>query len=145
MQEALCEAAIAASLGEIPVGSVVVHKGEIIARTHNSNRTMHDPTLHAEMEAIRAATRVLSNERLCGCSLYVTKEPCAMCAGAIIHSRIERVFIGTRDTKYGACGTVFKILGNTSFNHIPTIEFGLLEKEAAEMLSSFFTSLRNRE
>jgi tRNA(adenine34) deaminase len=144
MNEALREAALAASEGEIPVGAVIVRNEEIIARAHNTNRTMRDPTLHAEMEVIRAATRALANERLSGCVLYVTKEPCAMCAGAIIHSRIGKVYIGARDVKYGACGTVFDILGNTSFNHVPVIEFGLLEKEASEMLSSFFNDLRNR-
>jgi tRNA(adenine34) deaminase len=142
MHEALREAEIAASIGEIPVGAVIICNGAIIARGHNTNRTENNPTRHAEIIAIESACQSLSNERLDGCTLFVTKEPCAMCAGAIIHSRIREVVIGTRDDKYGACGTVFDILGNTGFNHVPVIRFGLLGEEAVIMLKSFFAALR---
>jgi tRNA(adenine34) deaminase len=143
MREALKEAAIAGSVGEIPIGAVIVRDGSIIARAHNENRAAHNPVYHAETLAIMRATEFLGNERLGGCSLYVTKEPCAMCAGAIIHSRIDEIFIAAKDIKYGACGTVFPILGNDKFNHVPMIQFGLLEEEAEKMLKDFFAGLRN--
>ncbi|HNX60053.1 MAG TPA: nucleoside deaminase [Spirochaetota bacterium] len=143
MREALVEAATAGAAGEIPIGAVIVRDGEIIARAHNTNRGKKNPVCHAETLAIMEACRVTDNERLGGCSLYVTKEPCAMCAGAIIHSRIEKVFIAAKDIKYGACGTVFPILGNSGFNHVPEIQFGLLEEEAEKMLKDFFAELRN--
>lgn len=142
MRIALDEAKAAAKAGEIPVGAVIVHNGEVIARAHNTNRTSHDPTRHAELEAIRLASSVLKNERLLGCDLFVTKEPCAMCAGSIVHARIRRVIIGARDTKYGACGTVFTVCGNEKLNHVPEIIFGVLENECASLLRDFFENLR---
>lgn len=144
MRLALDEARAAADAGEIPVGAVIVLDGKIIARARNSNRASQDPTRHAEMDAIRAATASLGNERLTGCALYVTKEPCAMCAGAIVHARIARVIIGAADAKYGACGTVLSVCGNPSLNHVPEIVFGVLGGEAKELLSEFFAKLRNR-
>lgn len=144
MRSALDEAKAAAEAGEIPVGAVIVHNGTIIARARNANRASHDPTRHAELEAIRIAASALSNERLLECELFVTKEPCAMCAGAIVHARIRRVIIGARDTKYGACGSVLSVCGNEKLNHVPEIIFGVLEKESSLLLREFFESLRRR-
>jgi len=144
MNAALEEARAAGAAGEIPVGAVIVLEGKIIARGRNSNRAAQDPTRHAEMEAIRAATKALGNERLTGCELFVTKEPCAMCAGAIVHARVARVIIGAADAKYGACGTVLSVCGNAALNHVPEITFGVLGDEAAGLLSEFFAKLRNR-
>jgi tRNA(adenine34) deaminase len=96
------------------------------------------------MEAIRAASRVLGNERLTRCELFVTKEPCAMCAGAIVHARIARLIIGARDAKYGACGTVLSVCGNSILNHVPEIVFGVLEEESADLLHKFFEHLRKK-
>jgi tRNA(adenine34) deaminase len=144
MAEAVAEAKNAAEAGEIPVGAVIVRDGDIISRGRNSNRTDNMATRHAEIAAIESASRALGNERLLGCSLYVTKEPCAMCAGAIIHSRIEHVYIGAPDIKYGAAGTVFDILGNAKFNHIPQITFGVMEKECVKLLKEFFAQLRKK-
>lgn len=142
MNEALLLAKDAASDDEIPVGAVIVHDGEIISRGRNENRGKSDPTLHAEIIAIRNAAEHLRNERLTGCELYVTKEPCAMCAGAIIHSRIKRVVIGAEDVRYGACGTVFDICGNIAMNHIPEIKFGVLMDESSALLKDFFRKKR---
>ena len=127
---------------EIPVGAVIVKDNEIIASASNENREKKDATMHAEIIAIKNASRCLSNERLLGCDIYVTKEPCAMCAGAIIHSRIRRVIIGAEDIKYGACGTVFNICGNSAMNHIPEIKFGVLRDMASLMLKEFFQEKR---
>jgi len=144
MRLAIEEARAAGAAGEIPVGAVVVLDGKIVARGRNANRVGNDPTRHAEMEAIRTASAFLENERLTGCALYVTKEPCAMCAGAIVHARIARVIIGAADAKYGACGTVLSVCGNPSLNHVPEIVFGVLGDEAAALLSEFFVKLRSR-
>ena len=122
MEEALLLASVAADNDEIPVGAVIVDNGVIIGRGFNRNRAGNDPTLHAEIIAIREAADFLGNERLTGCDIYITKEPCAMCAGAIIHSRLRRVIIGADDIKYGACGTVFDICGSSLMNHIPEIK-----------------------
>jgi uncharacterized protein len=128
----------AAERGEIPVGSVVVKDGAVIAAARNDNREANNPVRHAEINAIEKACAAVRNERLTGCDLYVTKEPCAMCAGAIVHARIRRLVIGARDSRYGACGTVLSVCGNASLNHAPMIEFGLLEDEAAALLKEFF-------
>lgn len=142
MRAALDEARLAGDAGEVPVGAVVVLDGRIIARGRNENRAANNPTRHAEMIAIERAAAVLGNERLTGCSLFVSKEPCAMCAGAIVHARIERLVIGARDVKYGACGTALDVCGNERLNHRPIIEFGLREDEAAAMLRAFFQARR---
>lgn len=144
MQQALKEAKEAEKIDEIPIGAVIVFKNEIIAAGYNQNRTQNNPTRHAEIIAIEKAASVLKNERLLECDLYVTKEPCAMCAGAIIHSRIKRVFIGSEDIKYGACGTVFNICGNADFNHVPEIYFGILEVETSIIIKEFFKKLRKK-
>ena len=145
MRLALREAELAGVKGEIPCGALIVRDGAIIASGRNDNRERRNPVRHAEIIAIEAACGALENERLGGCELYVTKEPCAMCAGAIIHSRIERVYIGAKDEKYGACGTRFDVLGNTGFNHTPEIVFGVLGEECTALLKKFFAELRMRK
>lgn len=145
MTEALKEAEKAFSLGEVPVGAVIVKDGQIIARGHNLTETTADPTAHAEIIAIRKAAEVLGGWRLIGCSLYVTVEPCAMCAGAMIWSRIENLYIGAMDPKAGACGSVFNIPVEEKLNHKIHVETGLLEEECAQMMKTFFSRLRNRK
>jgi len=142
MGKALDLAALAAAEDEIPVGAVIVDKGVIIGEGFNRNRAGNDPTLHAEIIAIREAAAFLGNERLTGCDIYVTKEPCAMCAGAIIHSRLKKVIIGADDIKYGACGTVFDICGSRLMNHIPEIEKGILQDQCSRILKDFFLKKR---
>ncbi len=142
MRIALEEAKIAFEKGEIPVGAVIVKNDEVIARAHNLNRSMNNPVKHAEMICIEKASGILGNERLTDCELYVTKEPCAMCSGAIVHARIKRVVIGAEDSKYGACGTVLNICGNKKLNHVPEIEFGIMGQEASLLLKEFFKDLR---
>jgi len=142
MLEALKEAQKARDLGEVPIGAVVVKNGEIIGRGHNLTETSKDPTAHAEMQAIRQAAATLGGWRLIGCQMYVTAEPCAMCAGAIVWSRIETVYIGTMDPKAGACGSVFNIVQEEKLNHRVNIETGLLQEECRKILKDFFRALR---
>jgi tRNA(adenine34) deaminase len=142
---ALLEAEQAGSRGEIPCGAVIVRDREVIASACNDNREKQNPIRHAEIIAIEKACDALGNERLGGCTLYVTKEPCAMCAGAIIHSRIEKVYIGARDEKYGACGSRFDILGNAGFNHTPEIIFGICGDECTQLIKTFFSQLREKK
>lgn len=142
MLEALKEAQKARDLGEVPIGSVVVKDGEIIGRGHNLTETTKDPTAHAEMQAIRQAAAHLGGWRLIGCQMYVTAEPCAMCAGAMVWSRIETVYIGTMDPKAGACGSVFNIVQEEKLNHRVNIETGLLQEECSQILKDFFKALR---
>ncbi len=142
MRLALDEARKAAERGEVPVGAVIVDGGTVIVRACNRNRSLNDPVQHAEIIAIREAALLRANERLTGCDIYVTKEPCAMCAGAIVHARIQRVYIGTEDEKYGACGTVLSVCGNPRLNHIPEVRFGILREECARLLTDFFKKLR---
>jgi tRNA(adenine34) deaminase len=142
MHAALDEARSAALIGEIPVGAVITLDGQEIARAHNENRSSENPVRHAEITAIERAAAALGNERLTGCTMYVTKEPCAMCAGAIVHARIGRLVIAAEDVKYGACGTALSVCGNRTLNHVPEIEFGILREESAALLSDFFRRLR---
>ncbi|MCU0847638.1 MAG: nucleoside deaminase [Spirochaetes bacterium] len=142
MRIAIEEAVRGSAAGEVPVGAVIVFEGSVVSSAHNENRSMKDPTCHAEMTAIRKAAAVLGNERLVGCDMYVTKEPCAMCAGAIVHARIKRLFIGATDEKYGACGTVINVCGNRVLNHVPEIIFGVLSGVAGELLKDFFRDKR---
>lgn len=144
MQAALEEAAAAAAEGEIPVGAVIVREDKIISRGRNRNRSRQNAVLHAEIIAIQEASKITGNERLTGCDLYVTKEPCAMCAGAIVHARIRKVYIGTADSKYGACGTALTVCGNPLLNHVPEIDFGLCGDQSRELLRSFFDALREK-
>lgn len=145
MKEALAEAKKAAAAGEVPVGAVIVKDGEIIGRGHNETETAKDPTAHAEMIAIRQAAKNLGGWRLTGCTMYVTTEPCSMCAGAIVWSRISMLFIGTMDPKSGACGSVFNIPQESRLNHFVEIETGLMQEECSSLMKSFFKELRKRK
>ena len=145
MNEALEEARKAAAAGEVPIGAVIVKDGEIIGRGHNRVETLKDPTEHAEMAAIRMAASHLGGWRLIGCDMYVTAEPCSMCAGAIVWSRIEKLYIGTPDPKAGACGSVFNKPQNPRLNHFTEIEIGLMQEECSGILKDFFKNLRNKK
>ena len=142
MIEALKEAKKAYKKLEIPVGAVIVKDGEIIARAHNQKETKLDTTKHAEMVAIQKASKKLGQWRLLDCEMYVTLEPCTMCAGAIINSRIKKIYIGTSDEKTGAVGSVFNLFDDYTFNHKVEYEKGILQKECEELLKKFFKELR---
>lgn len=144
MKEALIEARKAFELGEVPIGAVIVKDGQVIARGHNLTETAKDPTAHAEMIAIRQAAEVLGGWRLPGCSMYVTVEPCSMCAGAMVWSRIENLYIGAMDPKAGACGSVFNIAEEDRLNHRIHVERGILENECSNIMKEFFRQLRKR-
>lgn len=128
--------------GEVPVGAVVVHQGEIIARGNNRVLRDSDPTAHAEVVAMRAAGAMLGNYRLEGCTLYATLEPCAMCAGAILHARIERLVYAAGDPKAGACGSVLSVMNHPQLNHKVEVVSGLLAEECGAMLTDFFRRRR---
>jgi len=145
MQEALKEANAAAAEGEVPIGAVIVRGGEIIARAHNRTEQAKDPTAHAEILAIREAAARLGGWRLPGCSMYVTVEPCSMCAGAIVWSRIERLYIGAMDPKAGACGSLYNIPCDSRLNHNVEIETGLMGEECSRLMKDFFRKLRTEE
>lgn len=132
-------------LGEVPVGAVVVREGIIVGRGFNSPIGESDPTAHAEIAALRDAARNLENYRLPGCELFVTLEPCAMCAGAILHSRIARVVYGARDPKTGVHGSVVDLFAVERLNHHTRVEGGVLADECSQLLSSFFASRRTRK
>jgi tRNA(adenine34) deaminase len=142
MREAIAEAGAAERDGEVPVGAVVVFAGEIIARGNNRVLRDSDPTAHAEIVAMRAAGKVLSNYRLERCSLYVTLEPCAMCAGAIIHARIARLVYAAGDPKAGACGSVLGVMNHPQLNHKVEVVPGVLAEECGAMLTNFFRARR---
>jgi tRNA(adenine34) deaminase len=142
MQAALEQAKMAAALGEVPVGAVVVKDGEIIGRGSNAPISQHDPSAHAEIQAIRDAAGKLGNYRLVGCSLYVTLEPCAMCAGAIQHARIANLVFGANDPKTGACGSVINLMTESKLNHHTEVTSGVLAQECGGLLSAFFASRR---
>lgn len=142
MQAALAEAQLAANAGEVPIGAVIIHEGKIIARGQNRVLRDVDPTAHAEIVALRAAAGALGNYRLSGCTLYVTLEPCAMCAGAMIHARIDRLVFAAADPKAGACGSVLAVLNHPQLNHQMQVEQGIVAEESAELLRSFFRELR---
>jgi tRNA(adenine34) deaminase len=142
MRVALDEARTAAERGEVPIGAVLVHDGEIIARAHNRTLTDNDPTAHAEMVAIRAAAQTIGNHRLNGTSLYVTVEPCAMCAGALIQARVARLIYGCAEQKGGAVRTCFQILAHPAVNHRVEVISGLLAEECAAVLQEFFAQRR---
>ncbi len=128
--------------GEVPVGAVVVRDGVVVGRGGNAPVTAHDPTAHAEIAALRDAARTLANYRLPGCELFVTLEPCAMCAGAIFHARIARVVFGAHDPKSGACGSVVDLFGETRLNHHAVVRGGVRAVECAALLSAFFAARR---
>ena len=142
MRAALDAAAAAASLGEVPVGAVVVLDGRVIATAANAPRTRHDPTAHAEMLAIRAAAEAIGDDRLSDCDLWVTLEPCAMCAGAIAHARIARLYYGAPDPKGGAVENGPRLFGQPTVHHRPEIYAGIGEEEAARLLRDFFATRR---
>ncbi|MCT2401341.1 nucleoside deaminase [Novosphingobium mangrovi (ex Huang et al. 2023)] len=142
MQMALAQAREAADSGEVPIGAVVVKDGAVIGTGRNGPRAHHDPTSHAEIEAIRAAARALGNERLEGCELWVTLEPCAMCAGAIVHARIARLYYGASDPKGGAVEHGARVFEHDQCLHRPEVYSGIGEAESAEMLRRFFQDRR---
>jgi len=142
MRLALREAARALEHDDIPVGAVVVQDGEVIGSGHNERQLRADPTAHAELIALRDAARTLGNWRVLGSVLYVTLEPCAMCAGAIVLARVPRVVFGTLDPKAGAGGSVLNVLAEPRLNHRPQVESGLLAEECAALLRTFFASKR---
>ena len=142
MRAALDQAHAAAVAGEVPVGAVVVKDGAVIAAAHNAPRTLHDPTAHAEILAIRAAARALGNERLDGCELWVTLEPCAMCAGAIAHARIARLYYAASDPKGGAVEHGARVFAQDQCLNRPEVYVGMGEGEAAALLRAFFAERR---
>ena len=142
MREALAEAGAAARLGEVPIGAVIVRDDRVIARGHNRREEDRDPTAHAELVALREAARFLGGWRLPGCTLYVTLEPCAMCAGALIQSRIRRLVYGAPDPKAGAAGSVVDLIRDARFNHVVEVARGVLEAECGALLREFFAELR---
>lgn len=142
MLEALKEAKKAYKKLEVPVGAVIVKNGEIIGKGHNLKETKNDTTKHAEIIAIQNASKKLNAWRLEDCEMYVTLEPCTMCAGAIINSRIKKVYIGTKDPKTGACGSVLNLFEDYKFNHTVKYETGIMSKECEKILKDFFKELR---
>ena len=142
MQEAIKQAKIAAKKNEVPVGAVIVHNNKIIAKAHNQVEILKDPTAHAEMIAITQAANFLSSKWLLDCSIYVTIEPCPMCAGALVLSRIKQLFFGASDPKTGGCGSVLNIIQNNQLNHCIELNKGILEEESSRLLSSFFQEKR---
>jgi tRNA(adenine34) deaminase len=143
LRTAIAEARHAELSGEVPVGAIIVRDGEVIATGRNRVITDSDPTAHAEIVALRAAGRSLGNYRLLGCDLYVTLEPCAMCASAILHARIRRLIYAAPDPKAGACGSVLSVLNHPQLNHRVEVTAGLLAEECGAMLTSFFRSRRS--
>ncbi len=142
MDAALAQARLAAEGGEVPIGAVVVYQGFIIAHAQNCVIRHVDPTAHAEMIALRTAAKALSNYRLPGCTLYVTLEPCAMCAGAVVHARLDRLVFAAADPKAGACGSVLSVLNHPQLNHQMQVEHGIGAEESAELLRNFFRERR---
>jgi tRNA(adenine34) deaminase len=144
MRLALAAAKQASDEGEVPVGAVLVFEGEVIATGFNRPIGQHDPSAHAEIAALRAAAAVLANYRLPGCTLYVTLEPCAMCAGAMMHARLARVVYGAADPKTGACGSVVNLFAEEKLNHHTRVTGGVLAAECSTMLSAFFAERRRQ-
>ena len=142
MDEALAEARLALAAGEVPVGAVVVHEGAVIGRGHNRRETANDPLGHAELLAIAAAAKHLGRWRLFGCSLIVTLEPCPMCAGAVVNSRIERLVYGAADPRAGAAGSIMDIVRDGRLNHRAEVVGGVRAAESAELLRGFFAERR---
>jgi tRNA(adenine34) deaminase len=145
MQQALAEAELAYGEGEVPVGAVVVWEGKIIGRGYNRTESLADPTAHAEILAIGAAATHMKSWRLAGATLYVTVEPCTMCAGATVLARIKRLVYGAPDPKAGACGSLYNVVQDRRLNHRVELTQGILADQASELLRSFFQRLRERE
>ncbi len=144
MLEAIAEARKAEAVREVPIGAVIVRNGEIVGRGHNLRETTFDPTAHAEMIAIRDASERLGAWRLLDCTLYVTLEPCPMCAGALVQSRVKQVVYGTTDPKAGCAGTLMNLLQDDRFNHRVDVIHGVMQSECAQLLTQFFRSLRGK-
>jgi tRNA(adenine34) deaminase len=144
MMEALAEARRAAGIGEVPIGAVVVRDGVVVGRGHNRREIDGDPLAHAEILAIRQAASVAGGWRLAGCTMYVTLEPCAMCAGALVNGRVERLVYGAPDPKAGYCGTLGNVVQDPRLNHRLEVTAGVMEGESAALLRGFFASLRRR-
>lgn len=145
MKQALDLAAQAAAVGEVPVGAIVVKDSVVVGRGFNQPIGRHDPSAHAEINALRDAAKNLNNYRLPGCDLYVTLEPCAMCAGAIMHARIERVIFGAADAKSGAAGSVMDLFAEARLNHHTEVSGGVLAERCGQVLSAFFAQRRARD
>ena len=145
MKQALKEAQKAYEKLEVPVGAVIVKDGKIIARAHNEKEEKKDTTKHAEITAIQKASKKLQAWRLQDCDMYVTLEPCSMCAGALIQARVRKIYIGALDEKTGACGSVLNLLQDYPFNHKVEIQSGVLEEEAKQILQDFFKKLREQK
>ena len=145
MKLALKEAKKAYDKGEIPVGAIIVKDDKIIAKAHNLKEQKNDTTKHAEILAIQKASKALKSWRLENCEMYVTLEPCSMCAGALIQSRIKKVYIGTMDYKTGACGSVLNLLKDYKFNHTVEVENGIMQQECETILKDFFKMLRSKK
>ena len=144
MQEALKEAQRAFDEEEVPIGAVIVHQGRLVARAYNQTRRLKDPTAHAEMIAITQAANALQDERLAACRLYVTIEPCTMCAGAMVWSRIARLIYGAADPKAGACGSVLNVPANERLNHHVEVTAGVAVDAAGALMTDFFERLRRQ-
>jgi tRNA(adenine34) deaminase len=144
MRAAIAEAERAGALGEVPIGAVVVRGGEIVGRGHNRRELDRDPLAHAELLAIAEAARAVGGWRLVGCALYVTLEPCAMCAGALVNSRVERLVYGAADPKAGFCGSLGNLVQDPRLNHRLEVTAGVLAEECGRRLSAFFQGLRDR-
>lgn len=145
MKEALKQAQKAYEKEEIPVGAVIVKNNKIISKAYNEKENKQDAIKHAEITAIQKASKKLKSWRLTGCEMYVTLEPCSMCAGALIQSRIKKVYIGTTDQKTGSCGSVLNLLEDYTFNHKVEYEIGIMQKECEELLKKFFKELRQKK
>lgn len=144
MRASIAEAEAAAALGEVPVGAVIVRADEIVGRGHNRREADQDPLAHAELLAIREAARAVGSWRLEGCTMYVTLEPCAMCAGALVNSRVERLVFGAWDPKAGYCGSLGDLTRDPRLNHRLEVAGGVLAEECGRLLSGFFRELRDR-
>lgn len=142
MQAAIAEAQKAQAKGEVPIGAVVVREGQIIGRGHNLRESQQDSLAHAEVLAIREANRALNSWRLNDCQLFVTLEPCPMCTGAILNSRLDAVYYGASDLKAGVCGTIMNLLDDPRLNHQADVEKGICQKECLDLLQDFFQQLR---
>ena len=142
MQQALEQAGLAALAGEVPVGAVIVRDGEVISKAFNKPITNHDPSAHAEMLALRQAALSEENYRLPGTTLYVTLEPCTMCAGAMLHARVDRIVYGAVDAKTGAAGSVLDVFSSKQINHQTIVEGGMMAKECGQLLRDFFKERR---
>ncbi|NBI06341.1 tRNA adenosine(34) deaminase TadA [Senegalia massiliensis] len=144
MKKALKQAEIAYQKEEVPIGCVIVKDGKIIASAYNMREELNDPTAHAEIIALQDASEILGGWRLTGCTMYVTIEPCAMCAGAIVNSRIDKLIIGSMDKKAGACGSILNIVQNDKLNHRVEMITGIMEQECSNIMKNFFKDLRKK-